>query len=458
MKVIIAGAGRVGFNLAKYLAVGANDVTIIDQSEDLLRRISDTIDIQPIVGYASHPEVLERAGAQDADLFIAVTGSDEVNIVACEVANSLFNVQKKIARIRNQSYLDPSWVNLFRPAHLAIDYVISPEVEVAKAISRSIRVHGAFDVIPLLDEDVKMIGVRCGQLSQILNTPLRLVPGLFPKLDFVIACIYRDGELFIPSGDEQIILNDEVYFIAHRDQILQIMEVFNFQLHYGRRVLIMGGGSIGLTLAIEIEKTLKDFSAKIVEKNPQRAEYVARQLKATEVLCGDVLDVDLLKEANIQDAETIISVTQDDKVNILASLLAKKEGGMRTMTLLNNMDYSSLVLSMGVDAVISPHSITVSSILQYVRQGQLRSVHSVRGGDLEVIEAETQESSNVIGLTIDDINIKERILVVGLRRGTQTYILPPKTTIRMGDRLILVVTKESIAKVERLFATRLSYL
>lgn len=458
MKVVIAGAGRVGFNLAKYLAVGANDVTIIDQSDDLLRRISDTLDVQPILGYASHPEVLERAGAQEADLFVAVTGSDEVNIVACEVANSLFNVQKKIARIRNQSYMDPNWVNLFRPAHLAIDYVISPEVEVAKSISRSIRVQGAFDVISLLDEDVKMVGIRCGQLSQILNTPLRLVPGLFPKLDFVIACIYRDGGLFIPSGDDQLFLNDEVYFIAHRDQILSIMEAFNFQFHYGRRVLIMGGGSIGLTLALEIEKKLRDFSAKIVEKNPQRAEFVARQLKSTEVLCGDVLDVDLLKEANIQDAETIISVTQDDKVNILASLLAKKEGGMRTMTLLNNMDYSSLVLSMGVDAVISPHSITVSSILQYVRQGQLRSVHSVRGGDVEVIEAEAQESSNVIGLTIEDINIKERILVAGLRRGTQTYILPPKTTIRVGDRLILVVSKDSIVKVERLFATRLSYL
>ncbi|WP_032113073.1 Trk system potassium transporter TrkA [Candidatus Paracaedibacter symbiosus] len=458
MKVVIAGAGRVGFNLAKYLAVGANDVTIIDKSEDLLRRISDAIDVQPIVGYASHPEVLERAGAPEADLFVAVTASDEVNIVACEVANSLFNVQKKIARIRNQSYLDPDWVNLFRPAHLAIDYIISPEVEVAKAISRSIRVQGAFDVIPLLGEDLKMVGVRCGQLSQILNTPLRLIPNLFAKLDFIIACIYRGGDLFIPSGDEHLLLNDEVYFIAHRDQIHQIMEAFNFQHHYGRRVLIMGGGSIGLTLAAEIEKTLKNFQTKVIEKNPQRAEYVARQLKTTEVLCGDVLDVELLKEANIQEAETIISVTQDDKVNILASLLAKKEGAIRAMTLLNNMDYSSLVTSMGVDAIISPHSITVSSILQYVRQGELRSVHSLRNGDVEVIEAEAQESSNVIGLSVEDINIKGHILVAGLRRGNQTFILPPKTTVRVGDRLILVVTKETITKIERLFATRLSYL
>ncbi len=458
MKVVIAGAGRVGFNLAKYLAVGANDVTIIDQSEELLRQISDSIDVQPIVGYASHPEVLERAGAQEADLFVAVTASDEVNIVACEVASSLFNVQRKIARIRNQSYLDPNWVSLFRPAHLAIDYIISPEVEVAKALSRSILVHGAFDVTSLLEEHVKMVGIRCSQLSQILNTPLRLIPGLFPKLHFVIACIYRDGELFIPLGDEQILLNDEVYFIADRDQIPQIMEAFNFQLHYGRRILIMGGGSIGLTLAIEIEKNLKNFSTKIIEKNPKRAEHVARHLKTTEVLCGDILDVNLLNEANVRDAETIISVTDDDKVNILASLLAKKEGGMRAMTLLNNMDYSSLVISMGVDAIISPHSITVSSILQYVRQGQLRSVHSIRNGDVEVIEAEAQESSNAIGLSIEDINIKGQVMVAGLKRGPQTHILPPKTTIRVGDRLILIVDKDSINKIERLFATRLSYL
>lgn len=458
MKVVIAGAGRVGFNLAKYLAVGDNDVTIIDQSADLLRRISDTIDVQPIVGYASHPEVLERAGAPEADLFVAVTASDEVNIVACEVANSLFNVQKKIARIRNQSYLDPNWASLFRPAHLAIDYIISPEVEVAKAISRSVRVHGAFDVTPLLDENVKMVGVRCGQLSQMLNTPLRHVPGLFPKLYFVIACIFRDGELFIPTGDEKILLNDEVYFIGHPDQIPQIMEAFNFHTHYGRRVLIMGGGSIGLTLALEIEKSLKSFSAKIIEKNHTRAEYVARQLKTTEVLCGDVLDVNLLQEANVRDAETIISVTNDDKVNILASLLAKKEGGMRALTLLNNMDYSSLVTSMGVDAIISPHSITVSSILRYVRQGQLRSVLSVRNGDVEVIEAEAQESSNVIGLSLADISLKGQIMVAGLKRDSQTFILPPKTTIRAGDRLILVVGKDSIPKIERLFATRLSFL
>lgn len=458
MKVVIAGAGRVGFNLAKYLAVGDNDVTIIDKSEDLLRRISDSIDVQPIVGYASHPEVLERAGAPEADLFVAVTASDEINIVACEVANSLFNVPKKIARIRNQSYLDPNWANLFRPAHLAIDYIISPEVEVAKAISRSVRVHGAFDVTPLLDGNVKMVGVRCGQLSQMLNTPLRHVPGLFPKLYFVIACIYRNGELFIPSGDEKILLDDEVYFIAHPDQIPQIMEAFNFQAHYGRRVLIMGGGSIGLTLALEIEKSLKSFSAKIIEKNPTRAEYVARQLKTTEVLCGDVLDVNLLQEANVRDAETIISVTDDDKVNILASLLAKKEGGMRAMTLLNNMDYSSLVLSMGVDAIISPHSITVSSILRYVRQGQVRSVHSVRNGDVEVIEAEAQDSSNVIGLSLADISLKGQVMVAGLKRDSQTFILPPKTTIRVGDRLILVVGKDSISKIERLFAPRLSFL
>lgn len=458
MKVVIAGAGRVGYNLAKYLSVGTNDVTIIDHSEELLRRISDAIDVQPIIGYASHPEILEKAGLQEADLLIAVTGSDEVNIVACEVANSLFNVKKKIARIRNQSYLDPNWVDLFRPAHLAIDYIISPEVEVARAISRSIRVQGAFDVIPLLDEDVKMVGIRCGQLSQILNTPLRLLPGLFTKLDFVIACISRDGELFIPAGEEQLLLNDEVYFIAHKDQITQIMEKFNLHLQAGRRLLIMGGGSIGLTLAAEIESNLKNLSVKIIEKNPARAEYVARQLKNTEVLCGDVLDVELLKESNIQDAETIISVTQDDKVNILASLLAKKEGGERTMTLLNNMDYSALVTSMGVDAIISPHSITVSTILQHVRQGQLHSVHSLRNGDVEVIEAEAQETSNVIGLSIEDVNIKEKILIAGVKRGGQTYILPPKTFIRVGDRLILIVSKDSVPKVERLFATRLNYM
>ncbi|MGV8948136.1 MAG: Trk system potassium transporter TrkA [Candidatus Paracaedibacter sp.] len=458
MKVIILGAGQVGYNIAKYLAVEENDVTIVDESADLLRKIGDTLDVQPVMGFASHPDVLQQAGATDADLIIAVTGSDEVNIVACEVANSLFRVETKIARIRNQNYLDPYWSNLFSSRNLAIDHIISPEVEVARAISRSIKVSGAFDVIPLCANQVKVIGVRCINNAPILNTPLRLLPGLFPKLDLIVVCIVRGNDVFIPTGDHQMLPGDEVYFIVSQGQTAAAMSTFGFADSATHRVIVMGGGNIGLTLVADIEQNQPDIVTRIIEKNQARAEYVARHLKQTEVLCGDVLDAEVLSEANVHSAETIVAVTDDDKVNILASLLAKRNGAGRALILLNNMAYSSLVTSLGVDAVISPQAISVSTILQYVRQGRVRSAHSLRDGSVEVIEAEARETSHIIGLTVDDINIKGAIMVAALVRDNDITVAPVRISIRVNDRLILAVSKEAVKKVERLFATRPSYL
>lgn len=458
MKVIILGAGQVGFNIAKYLAIEENDVTIVDESADLLRKIGDTLDVQPVMGFASHPDVLQQAGATDADLIIAVTGSDEVNIVACEVANSLFRVETKIARIRNQNYLDPYWSNLFSSRNLAIDHIISPEVEVARAISRSIKVAGAFDVIPLCANQVKVIGVRCMNNAPILNTPLRLLPGLFPKLDLIVVCIVRGSDVFIPAGDHQMLAGDEVYFIVSQGQIAAAMGAFGFSDSATHRVIVMGGGNIGLTLVADIEQNQPDIVTRIIEKNQARAEYVARHLKQTEVLCGDVLDAEVLSEANVHSAETIVAVTDDDKVNILASLLAKRNGAGRALILLNNMAYSSLVTSLGVDAVISPQAISVSTILQHVRQGRIRSAHSLRDGSVEIIEAEARETSHIIGLTVDDINIKGAIMVAALVRDNEITVAPARISIRVNDRLILAVSKEAVKKVERLFAVRPSYL
>lgn len=458
MKVIILGAGQVGYNIAKYLAVEENDVTIVDESADLLRKIGDTLDVQPVMGFASHPDILQQAGAIEADLIIAVTGSDEVNMVACEVANSLFQVETKIARIRNQNYLDPYWSNLFTTRNLAIDHVISPEVEVARAISRSIRVTGAFDVIPLHANRVKVIGVRCLNNAPILNTPLRLLPGLFPKLDIVVICIVRNDDVFIPTGDHQMLPGDEIYFIVSHEQTTAAMNAFGYADSAAHRVIVMGGGNIGLTLVADIETHHPDVVTRIIEKNQNRAEYVARHLKQTEVLCGDVLDAEVLSEANVNSAETIIAVTDDDKVNILASLLAKRNGAGRALTLLNNMVYSPLVTSLGVDAVISPQAISVSTILQYVRQGRVRSAHSLRDGEVEVIETEARETSHIIGLTVDDINIKGAIMVAALIRDDEITVAPTRINIRVNDRLILAVSEEAVKKVERIFATRPNYL
>lgn len=458
MKVVILGAGRVGYNIARYLSTQNNDVTIVDHAEDVLQRVSETLDVQPVLGYASYPDVLQKAALEDVDLLIAVTGSDEVNIVACEVAHSLFRVKKKVARIRHQNYLNPAWSQLFSPNHLAVDHIISPEVEVARSISRSIRVTGAFDLIALTGTKLKLVGMRCAHPTSMLNTPLRLLPGQYPRLDFCITAVYRHNDLFIPSGDDKLLLGDEVYFVIPDDQVREMMEEFGYDDDKGHRLLIAGGGSIGLMLALELEEARYDFEVKIIERDPKRAQVIARQLKRSEVLCGDALDFDVLYEANVRDVETIVTVTQDDKVNILAALLARRNGADRTMALLNNTDYSPLVTSLGVDAVVSPHAITVSTILQHIRQDQIHGVHSLREGDLEVIEAEVQEMSNIVGLTVEDVNIKGQLLVCALRTSGKSIILPEKVPIRVGDHVVVVVRRDAVGKVERLFSVRPSYL
>ncbi|MBI1954301.1 MAG: Trk system potassium transporter TrkA [Proteobacteria bacterium] len=458
MKIIILGAGQVGYNIARYLANEENDVTVVDQSAELLRKISDSLDVQPICGYASFPEVLDKAGASQADLLIAVTGSDEVNIVACEVANSLFKIETKVARIRSQNYLNPYWSELFSPYRLAIDVVISPEIEIAKAINQSIRIRGAYDVIPITGSLTKVVGVHCISPSAIINTPLRLLPTTLPHIDIAIGCITRGSKTFIATPDDQLMAGDDVYFLAHIDHIPAIMAAFGYHSLESRHCLIIGAGNIGLMLAHEIESHQSTMITKLIERRPQRAELAARQLKRGEVLCGDGLDLEVLNEANVSHTETIVCVTEDDKVNILSALLAKRQGVNRALVLLNNMEYAPLVTSLGVDAVISPKAITVSTILHHIRQGSIRSIRSLRDGFAEIIEADVQESSNVVGLSVQDIQIQGSILVMALTREDKAFILPRSQIIRSNDRLVILVKQDAIKKIEKLFLCRTSYL
>lgn len=458
MKVIILGAGQVGYSIARYLAFEENDITIVDHSADLLKRISDKLDVQPVVGFASHPDVLKQAGAEDADLLIAVTASDEVNMIACEAAQSLFQIETKIARIRHQSYLKPSWASMFSPDRLAIDVIISPEIEVAKALDRSTQIPGAFEVIPLVLNQIKVIGVRCHAQSPIINTPLRLLPGLFSSLDIVIVCISRGDKAFFPSENDVLEVNDEIHFIVRHEDIPQAMQAFGYHESDSRRMVIIGAGNIGKTLATEIESNQPDVVAKLIEKDQGRSETAARLLRNIEVLHGDALDYEVLAEANVQNAETVVAVTDDDKVNILSSLLAKRCGAGRSLTLLNNLTYSSLVTSLGVDAVINPRAITVSTILQHVRQARLRSVHTLGDNYAEVIEAEARETSHIIGLTIDDVTIKGSIMIAAIVRDNQVILFPKKLIISVSDRLVIIAKKETVRKIEKLFSIRPSYL
>ena len=326
MKVIICGAGQVGYNIARYLALEDNEITVVDQSSELTQTISDSLDVKALVGFASHPNVLSQAGAESADMIIAVTQSDEVNMVACQVAHSLFNVTTKIARIRQQGYISPKWSNLYTRDHIPIDVVISPELEVARAISRRLQAPGAFDMISLVDDKVKLIGVRCDNNCPVVNTPLRQLTQLFPDLNVMVVGVARENDNRIPGPDDFMLPGDEVYFVVNSEHVERAMAAFGHEETEARRVVIFGGGNIGQFLAKEIEENYPTVNLKVIEQNKQRSENVARTLNHSVVLNGSVLDREILEEANVFNAETVVSVTNDDETNIMSSLLAKKNG------------------------------------------------------------------------------------------------------------------------------------
>ncbi|MBP5855577.1 Trk system potassium transporter TrkA [Marivibrio halodurans] len=457
MKVVICGAGQVGFHIARYLAGENNDVTVVDQSPELIGKINDQLDVQAFVGHASHPDVLERAGAGDADMLIAVTFTDEVNMIACQVAHSLFNVPTKIARIRQQNYLDPTWANLFARDQLPIDVIISPEIEVARAIARRIRVPGAFDMIPMAEDRVRVIGVRCTEDCPVIHTPLRQLTSLFPDLNITVTAILRDETMQIPSADDQMLPGDEVYFVAETGHVARAMAVFGHEEKETRRLIIVGGGNIGTTLADDIANSEDGYTAKIIELDKRRARKVAEILPTTTIIQGNALDHEILEEAGIRNADAIVAVTDHDESNVLCSLLSKRYGVERAVTLINKTNYGPLITALGVDVVVSPREITASTILQHVRRGRIRSVHSLRDGYAEIIEAEALETSSLVGQPLKDARLPNGVIVGAVVRGDKVIIPRPDTAVEAKDRVILLADAKTVKKVEKMFAVRLEY-
>ncbi|MEO1193261.1 MAG: Trk system potassium transporter TrkA [Pseudomonadota bacterium] len=457
MKVIICGAGQVGFNIARYLSAEASDITVIDQNAEIVQKAADSLDVQGIVGHASHPDVLASAGADKADMLIAVTHTDETNMVACQVAQSLFDVPTKIARVRNQSYLDPVWSDLYGSGNLPIDVIISPEVEVAQAIAGRFSVPGAFDVTRMADGKITLIGVRCTNDTPILETPLWQLTQLFPDLAISVAGIWRGGRGMIPDDDERLQAGDDVYFVADTEHVTRAMSAFGHEEKEARRVVILGGGNIGLYLATLLEKQAAHVSLRMVELSHQRAADAAQALEETVVLCGSALDQEILDEVNIESAETVVAVTNDDETNILASLLAKRNGCSRAVTLINNASYGTLTGTLGIDAVVSPRAITVSKILQHVRRGRIRKVHPVAEGTAEAIEAEALETSGLVGVPLRDAHLPEGVHVGAIVRGGAVTIARGDTVIRPGDLVILFAAQGAVRRLEKLFSVKLEY-
>lgn len=451
MRVLICGAGQVGYNIAAYLSQEENDVTVIDSNAQLISEINNELDVNGIVGHASNPDVLQAANAKDADLMIAVTFSDEVNMVACQIGHSLFGIPKKIARIREQAYLQPAWANLFSRSHMPIDVIISPEVVLANEIYKRLSVPGTTYVTSLADGLVHLLGVICGPNCPIVNTPLRQLKNLFPDLSFKVLAIVRDGKPIITSDDEQLKPDDEVFFIVDTQHLKRTMAAFGHEEKEARKLVIAGGGNIGFGLTKLLQARGRGAQLKIIERNENRAKFLSENLDNVIILNGSSLDRDLLEEASIDSAETFIAVTNDDESNILGSLLAKKSGCKRAITLVNNTAYSPLVGSLGIDAIVSPRSTIVATIMQHVRRGRIKGLHNLRDGFAEVIEAEISETSRIANTRIDEIELPENVAIACIVRDGQVMLPAPEMIVHAEDHCIIFTPHEQTQNVEKLF-------
>lgn len=457
MKVVICGAGQVGASIAGYLSEEGNNVTVIDQNSDLIADINETMNVTGIVGHASHPDVLERAGAEDAEMLVAATYSDEVNMVACQVAHSLFNVPMKIARVRDQSYLNPAWSNLFSRDHMPIDVIISPEVEVARAIGNRLRVPGAYNIIPLADGLVHVISVICKANCPLINTPLKHLTSMFPELTIEILAILRNEQKIIPTGNDEMRVGDEVYFATSTEHMQRAMAAFGFEKTETRRVVIVGSGKIGTRLAEDIREQMPEINLRMIEANQAIAQRVAAHLSDVTVLHGDGLDKQIMEEAGISKTEALVAVMNHDESNILVSTLAKQHGCERAITLVNSPFFTPIMSAMGIDAVVNPRAITVSSILQHVRRGRVKAAHTLRDGFAEVLEVEALDTSAIVNTPIREIKRPKDMIFGLIVRGKSVMVPKPDTVIRPNDRVIMLAAHGQVKKVEQMFAVRPEY-
>ncbi|MCK0197801.1 Trk system potassium transporter TrkA [Ancylobacter sp. 6x-1] len=457
MKVVICGAGQVGFGIAERLAAEQNDVSIIDTSPRLIQAITDTLDVRGFVGHGSHPDVLARAGLDAADMLIAVTLHDEVNMVACQVGHALFDVPTKIARVRAQTYLQGQWRDLFSRDHLPIDVVISPEIEVGEMVLRRLSLPGAIDTVNFADGQVVVAGVRCEEDCPVIDTPLRQLTDLFPDLRAVVIAVNRKGRMFVPRSADALIAGDIAYFAAQADQVVRTLSIFGHDEVPAQRVVIGGGGNIGLYVARELERRNPRARVKIIEDNAARAELIAQELDRIVVLQGSALDRVVLEEASVGEADTMIAVTNDDRVNILSCLLSKELGARRMLSLLNDPNYPAFARGLGIDAYVNPRQITVSKVLQHVRKGRIRGVHSLLNGAGEVIEAEALETSPLVGRPLKQIDLFDGMRIGAVIRAGRVLLPRGETVIQPRDRIVLFALAEKVKRVEQLFRVSLEF-
>jgi trk system potassium uptake protein TrkA len=451
MKIVILGAGQVGRTAAYQLArEEANEVTVVDTNETLLRDLQDRLDIRTVCGNASYPTILEAAGAKEADILVALTSSDETNMMACEVAYTLYRTPTKIARIRSAEYTRHA--KLFSAEALSVDVWISPEQLVTEYIERLIRYPGALQVLDFADGRVRLVGLSARKGGLLVGQALRNLRAHIPNTEGRVVAIYRNGRSVLPTGDTVIEDGDEVFFLAAKDDIKRFMIEMRKEEKPVRRVVIAGGGHIGFALAKQLEKSNQ---VKLIERDPMRARRISEQLESAIVLEGDAADEELLIEENIDSCDVFCALTNSEEANILSAMLAKRLGAAKVMALINKPSYAELMQSGSIDVAISPQTITIGSLLAHVRRGDVVRVHSLRRGAAEALETiihGDHRSSRVVGKRIEEIELPEGAAIGCIVRGTEVFMAHHDTVVQADDHVVLFITdRRHVDRVERLF-------
>jgi len=452
MNIIICGAGRVGFTIAKLLTEQNHSVTVIDQSSEDIQKINEALDVKAIVGKATYPSILEKANASDADMIIAVTRNDEINMLICQIAYTVFNIPKKIARIRSQNYLDPKFSKLYNKENLPIDVIISPEIEIAKSIQRKLESPGALDNIPFADNKIKLLEIFIEESCPISEIKLNELTKKFPKLNANILGVIREEKFIFLKKNDVIKKNDKAYVVINSLQMKETLSAFGHNEKISNKILIIGGGNIGLNLAKNIEQSFEDARLKIIEKDKIRAEFIANELNNTIVINGNGLDEDILSEVNLEDVETVIALTNDDEDNLMLSVLVEKfSKDKKTMALINKPNYSILKSSLKIDDLIDPRMTTVSSILKHVHKGTIETAYSILNGDYEVIEAEIIETSELINKELKNCELPDEIRIGAVLRKNEIIIPRSDFVFKKEDTVVFLAKKDQLPLVESMF-------
>ena len=453
MKIIIAGAGEVGYHIAGRLSLENKDVLVIDNDAAAIRRVAENLDVQTIVGSGYSPAVLEEAGIKEAEILLAVTNSDEANLVACLMADTLSPSTKKLARIRDGAFDD--YHGTFRENAPHIETVINPEIEVVKTIERLMHVPGAADVGEFADGRIKFVGIYLDQESPMSGIRLADLPHVVGERRLLIAAVVRDEQVIIPRGQDRLLAGDLIYFISEEDQLLETLSIFDKHAEAVKRVLIIGGGRLGYRLAQKLEE--QSIYSKIVEKDADRCALLAESLNKTVVLHGDGSDQGLLSEENIGDIDVVVTLTDDEETNILSSLLARRLGAGKAITKISRFSYFPLMTAIGIEQVVSTRLSAINSILQHIRRGKVLSAISLKGEQAEVLEVVALETSGIVEKPLEKINFPKGAIIAAIIRQNQIIIPTGKSIIEPGDRIIIFSQRRAISGIEKILAVKLEY-